>query len=776
MKLSDIFKQQKIASGETAIPEQFAITGKNLDASKCKCDQSSRDVTDMSDTVNALLPESKPVCGYCGHSADDHGSASCGHGSAAGTASLVPLETTYLPHVGEMKSAQVLAHSLAQSYGFNLADMQPEDFDLSSRDKNHDRIMFAARASMDNPELFSGLHPTSEIRRVVHESVFDTIKQLMTSGRLPSDDHSGAAKGLFNERVVNAKLLQDMAEHHGGDIMGMLDAYRKYAGVPLNEFVGEHGVKPHEISKKYLASQERANQAAQGMLGESTKILPTMTPDTCSVCSDNASTMGRVFQAYLGTMERSHPLGGPSGVKQALDQWHKLEVGHVMGERLPEDSHAYLLRTQNTLDNWRDSGHLYGAHNRPDSTILTGLPVRLETPELGSGERNSFWFDRDFNAKVNGVGASAAFAPRNKRDETLSGLWGSLIGSHTGTEEEWLSTPGNFKKITDLEEHLKSVGMEHIASRFIKREPILDVDSSGAHSPGCIGCAQDLANRQQYDKHKKDEPGSLLQPPKPVRREFHSRMLVDNGRQRITIDTGGHIITFIPGKRTIEGEQYTFGNFSRELPRQSIKFTPYGEGAPYYNDLERYIFKKGSDVDLDALTTTRVNPKKTISCQAKREEHTDEQTGEKFYIDKAVIPSLVPGGMEAGSLPEIHEHECDQHDGHLFDGDGNITHVLMKNSRDLQPNHKPAMKNLFEQSLENIDPDAYRTNREDLITNLGAEMARGTTPDAGGAGRPRFSPGESADLLGTSEEQIRSETPTESQTQGKPPTKRTRKK
>jgi hypothetical protein len=760
MKLSDIFKQQKIASGETAIPEQFAITGKNFDATKCKCDLSAHDVTDMSDIINAMVPDSKPACGYCGHSAEDHETAGCGHGSSAGIASLVPLETTYLPHDGELGSARVLASALQQS-------------GLSDANKDFQTIV----SSMGNLEA---THPAGELRRKFHHSVFNTIKQLMTSGRLPSDDNSGSANGLFNERVVNAKLLQDMAEHHGGNIMGMFDAYRKYAGVPLNELLSEHGIKPHEVSKKYLASQERADQAAQGMLAESTQILPTMSPDDCAVCSSNASTMGRLFQAYLGTMERSHPLGGFSGTKEAFDKWHQLEVGHVLGEKLPEDSHAYLIKAQDTLDNWRDSGHLYGdAHSRPDSMYFSRFPASLETPEIGSGERHSSWFDREYNDKVNGLRANVAFVPRNKRDETLSDMWKSLVGSHTGTEEEWLSTPGNFKKLTDLEDHLKSNGMEHIANRFIKREPILDVDSSGAHSPGCIGCAQDAAKRQQYDKHKKDNPGSLIQPPKPARAELHSPMLIDNGRQRITIDTGGHVITFIPGRRTLEGEQYTLGNFSRELPRQSVKLTAYGEAAPYYSDLERYIIKKGSDIDLDALTTTRVDPKKTISCRAKREEHTDEETGEKFYIDKAVIPSLVPEEMETGKLPEIQEHECDQHDGHLFDGNGNITHIQMKNSSSLMPHHKPAMQSLFEQSLEDIrssDPVRYGGSREDLITNLGAEMDRVVNPDAGIAGRPRFSPGGERDLLGDTEQQIRSITPTEKQTEGKPPKKRTRKK
>ena len=772
MKLSDIFKQQKIASGETAIPEQFQTTGS--DATKCRCDLSSQDVSDLSDVFNAMVPDSKPNCAYCGHSAEEHQPYGCGSGTLASIKSRVPLETTYLPHDGELGSARVLADAL-QSSG------------LSSSHSDHMNIL----TRMGKLE---GTGPDSEERRQFHKAVFSTIQRLMTTGRLPSDDHSGSATGLFKERAANVTLLQKMAEHHGGDIMGMFDAYRKYSGTTL----GELGIGKNEVGKKYSDSQERANQAAQGILSEHTQIMPTMQADDCEPCSRNASTMGRVFQAYLGTMERQHPLGPAAGAQEALEQWHKLEVGHVLGDRLPKGSHAYLLKAQSTLDDWRDSGHLYGdAHSRPDSMYFSRMPTVLEGPEPGSGESHSPWFDRIYNANVNGSSANSAYVPRNKRDETLSSIWSSLIGSHDGTEEDWLSTPGNLKKVTDLEGHLRSIGMGHVADRFIKRETLLEADPTGTHSPGCPGCTSNNQRKVQHEAYTKKaledyqaanpdkdvkslydvpELAHLMTPPNPVRSELHTPMLVDSGRQRLTIDTGGHIITFMPGRRTLEGEQYTLGNVSREIPRQSIKLTTYGEAAPKYSDLERYIFKKGADIDLDALTTTRVNPKKAIACRAKREEHTDQETGETYYTDSAVIPSLVPEDIETGNQPEIQEHVCDQHDGHLFDSDGNITHVLMKNSRDLKPSDKPGMKRLFEQALENIDPFAYSENREDLITNLGAEMARGMAPDSGTTERPRFSPGGSTDLLGTSEQQIRSETPTESQIEGKPPTKRTRKK
>lgn len=748
MKLSDIFKQQKLASGETEIADQFQVSGLNFDGTKCECDMSQQDVADMSDTLNKIIPDSEPRCLYCKHPAEDHAHSGCGHGSKINEPSRTPLATTYLPHDGELKSARTLAKAINES---------------GRADENDDHRTILS--SMGNLE---STHPAGETRRLFHKAVFNTINRLMTSGRLPADDASDAPTGLFHERSHNAELLQKMAKHHGGSIMNMYDAYRKYSGTSLEEI----GINPANVGESYRNSQQSANQSAGEILQGATSLKRTLTADTCEPCTRHAETLGRIFDAYLQGQERQFSNGGkrvpdgrggmrPSthadGATHALTQWHQLEQGHMNGEQLPADAHDYLLRAQSELNDWRDSGHLYGdAHDRPTTAYYSKFPVQLEQPELGSGERRSSWFDGLYKQVVDGARTLKKSGPR-RRDTTLDSIWKHLTQSNAEAKDGWFTDPSNLASIDAIADHLKNNGAAHIADRLIKREPVLDPTDQCV--PWCPECKAEASGR------KSQSPGKA----------GHEKMLADQGRQKVSIDTGRTIISFITGRRTSEDQPYTFTNVVRETPKETARIQTYGEAEPYYTDLDRYILKRGSGVDLDALTSKRVTGSKTLSCKGKRVQQDDGS-----YINKAIVPSLVPAA--SGSLPAIEEHECTEHDGHMFDTDGNITHVRMKNSRDLRPEHKPAMKRLIEQALESIDPDAYATNRERLVLNLGAAMARHHRGETdihgnyvgGGESRPRFNPG--TDLLGTTEQQLRSETPTEQQTQGKKPINRKRKK
>lgn len=804
MRLSDIFKQHKIASGETAIPEQFSYVwpdGKSpaFDKDACGCDMSPEQVnklSELSGRLSAGTGSTSGACIECKHPAYLHQQSGCSHGSKILEPTRYTLETTYLPHDGEMKSSHILAQALIDS---GLAD----------ENEDHRTIL----NSLGNLE---STHHTSEARRVFHKAIFDTIHKLVIGGRLPTDDvPPGAPRGIFHDASHNVELLQKMAEHHGGSIEGMYDAYRKYSGTPV-EALGL-GLTSNNLGENYKRSQLSANDSARTIKQDATTETVTSTdiPDNCQlVCVPAAKEMKRFWDSYLASQEVKFSNGGvdipdgrggtrPStsidGAAYATDQWSKLESGHVRGERLSEDSHAWLIAAQDVLDRWRGSGHLYGdAHEKPGTSSLASTPIKLAQSDIGTGERHPSWLHNIFRTVVDGARSTAATTKR-QNDKTLQNLW-QYASNESGVSpsSDRLGADDIFalqKHINKLENHLRSNGAAHIADRFIKREPVLE--QSDQCTPWCKACTIENKNKALIEEKK--EKGL------PYRSDWrstipHEKMMRDGGRQRVTIDTGRQIIKFITGKTLPEDEEFAIPGMEEDdpewTPTNVVRYRPtvtarlgtYGEGKPHYTDLDKYILKRGAGIDLDETISTSVSDPTRLSCRGKREQVGTSEDGTPLYANRAVRPSLIPDDVSTSRrYPVLEEHDCTEHDGHDFDSDGNIIGVRTARHRLIKPEEKGYWKDEIEDALSAIDPFAYDDNRENLILNLGAQMDRYHRGETdinnryiGGGSRdterPRFSPGGERDLLGDTEQQIRNVTPTESQIEGKPPKKRTRKK
>jgi hypothetical protein len=586
----------------------------------------------------------------------------------------------------------------------------------------------------------------SEARRRVHAAMHDTIMRLGSTGVMPKDVTSDTPEGIPHRRLDNANIIKSMADaHHGGDINTMVDSFRKWAGYGPEVY----GLTDDDIGETYKQTQNVANEAAAAAVQQNTftRRNPELTADECESCTRSAQTIQDALGEYFTSMSAV-----PDGEKKAYDGWDSLISTIESGGEMPKDSHKYLLMAEGVIKDWRDSGHLTGeAHKIPGSGYFSKIPARLAKRAFGSGNVWPAHLDALYHRVVYGRGAGRVTIQR-KKDKTLQDLWSYLTDGGEASDG-WLSSPENMKKFSDLENHLRSTGSSHIADKLINRSPISIRNENGE--------------------------------------------MEETGRNRITLNTGSQLISFIAGRDDEKSRWVTNGTIMRKpLPDQTVDVVPYAETPPVYSDLEDYIFQRGLGVNIKKLKKQKVSDemRSRLPCSGKmvRDEEADTIdpfTGERTeaYTAKALLPSLIPEGTGKGKHKRLEQRECNIHADHEHNpSTGEIISVSTP-AHEFKAEDKAAGARLFEKALKAINPVRYQQDRERFLTRLGADHKRFIKGEIDLAGN-FIGDGEDTepydsdvgtdvvDVFGNTMQRLRDLGAMPKQREQKPQTKRTRKK
>ena len=810
MKLSDIFKQPKVASGETAFPEQFRTSEpvKVVDRDACNCDASREQIDAMNGVADFYGIDGLSNCTWCGHSAEEHGRA-CTHGSLTQQPTRIPLETAYLPHDEQCGCADVIAKK--------INELGPECHDDDTR------TIVASRGTLKSTG------ETSEARRSFHHALVNTIMKLGSSPSMPGDSGNPSSEtNPFLHRSAGLSMLEQMAEQHGGDIMTMLDVHRKSAGITLPEL----GIHPSRVGENYSTSQQQANQSALQTLSDNTKVVNNVEEEPqahCATCISHEKEMQRLWDGYYDSVSRITG-GDPDKMFEALKEWSDAEEGHRFGYRPPSNAHNFIQRAVAQLDEWRGSGHMYGeAHEDPEQSKIAGLRTVLEAAEPGSGNGESQDWHNEYNKRVYGMRDGSIIQLRGEsfvdtlQHDAIAQAWSHVASQFNIPDRKYDVHTGEYEpididlsKLYDYQDQLRASGRGYVADRMIKREKIKPLSGTILCKRGNSGLRGKKRNALESpratvsDKSSEgwhvagswDNPAATERALKGLRDKARTDPTVEDNYRLIDLSKidPGEIVTIDTGKELIKFHQRTRLNAKGEpIPQAHFMRVPYPENYAtrdnstrtlslqdkpiVLNRRDAYILKRGAKFDIDKMVRTPISKSQrdSVTCHGELVPEQSPDGEPTSVVSRAFTTPLVPQG---DSFSPLTKHECIEHDGHEFDSEGNITAVLSRISRLLKPEDRPMIQAKYDEALKNINPLKYRDDRAGLIREMGAAAARynegmgdidinGNYIGTGGMvtdGGPR-------DLLGATDSEVRAETPTEKQqAKGKNKKNRTRKK